>query len=163
MKTVYLFDDNGVYTHSYDAQESPLEPGVYIEPVSCTSVLPPVLGANEAAQFDVENGEWVVVPDFRGQTYYNIATGAPVEITEVGEPSPDLSPTPVPTPLTKEQRIDALQRVYDSDRDQLNKAWLAVLIADGVNEAARHALIKVQMDDLDAQLEMDILSIIMEE
>jgi hypothetical protein len=40
--TVYLFDDaTGAFMYPYDAQESPLEPGVYIEPISSTRVQPP--------------------------------------------------------------------------------------------------------------------------
>jgi hypothetical protein len=66
-------------------------------------------------------------------------------------------------PLAKEQRIAALQAAYETDRDKLNKAWLSALIADGVEETARKAAIEAQMSDLDAQLEADILAIIMEE
>lgn len=42
MKTVYLYDDKtGEFTTSYNAQESPLEPGVYIEPELSTDIEPP--------------------------------------------------------------------------------------------------------------------------
>lgn len=63
----------------------------------------------------------------------------------------------------KGKRINDLQSAYEIDRDRLNKAWLSALIADGANEAARQAVIKSQMEELDVQLEADILAIIMEE
>lgn len=43
MKTVYLFDaETKRFTGSYSAQESPLEPGVYVTPVCSVDVPPPV-------------------------------------------------------------------------------------------------------------------------
>lgn len=73
-----------------------------------------------------------------------------------------INPDKIPKP-TKEERIAAAQAQYEIDRDQLNKAWLSALIADGVAEDARKAAIEAQMIGLDAQLEADILAIIMEE
>ncbi|ABR91900.1 Hypothetical protein mma_2191 [Janthinobacterium sp. Marseille] len=64
---------------------------------------------------------------------------------------------------SKEDRITALQEAYEIDLDKLNKAWLAALIADGAGEVARQAGIKTQMLDLADQLDLDILTIIMEE
>lgn len=63
----------------------------------------------------------------------------------------------------KTDRIVQLQSAYESDLEKLNKAWLAALIADGVGEAARQAALKIQMQDLADQLDLDILTIIMEE
>lgn len=68
-----------------------------------------------------------------------------------------------PAPLSKEERIDALQATYEIALEKLNKAWLAALIADGVGEVTRQLEIKQQMADLDAKLEIDILTILMEE
>lgn len=65
-------------------------------------------------------------------------------------------------PPSKEARIEALQSAYDSDRDKLNRAWLSAMIADGTEETARKILIVDQMTACDAQLEIDILTIIME-
>lgn len=73
---------------------------------------------------------------------------------------PDPEP---PSPLSKEQEIAALQATYESDRDKLNKAWLSAIIADGAEETARKDSIKIQMDALDAQLEADITTVLMEE
>jgi hypothetical protein len=41
-KRVYLFDgENQSYNGFWDCQESPLDPGVYIEPVASTEIEPP--------------------------------------------------------------------------------------------------------------------------
>jgi hypothetical protein len=68
----------------------------------------------------------------------------------------------IPKP-SKEERIGALQVAYDADRDRLNRAWLSAMIADGTEETARKAAIEDQMTALDAQLEADVLSVLMEE
>ncbi len=57
-KTVYLFDGAGKFTGQYEAQESPLEPGVFIAPSISTEVAPPQLQAGEHAQWD--GAAWVV-------------------------------------------------------------------------------------------------------
>lgn len=57
-KTVYLFDGTGKFTGQYEAQESPLEPGVFIAPSISTEVAPPQLQAGEHAQWD--GAGWVV-------------------------------------------------------------------------------------------------------
>lgn len=57
-KTVYLFDGTGKFTGQYEAQESPLEPGVFIAPSISTEVAPPQLQAGEHAQWD--GAAWVV-------------------------------------------------------------------------------------------------------
>jgi hypothetical protein len=66
-------------------------------------------------------------------------------------------------PAPKADRISLLQAVYDNDRNKLNQAWLSAMIADGVDEAARKAVIVEHMTALDVQLEADILAIVMEE
>ena len=63
----------------------------------------------------------------------------------------------------KSGKIQALSDAYELDRERLNKAWLSALIADGVNEVARQAVIVGQMAALDAQLEVDIFAVLMEE
>lgn len=41
--TVYIFDEaTGAYLYPYEAQESPEDPGSYIEPISSTRIAPPV-------------------------------------------------------------------------------------------------------------------------
>lgn len=73
-KTVYLFDPvTGESLGAYPATASPLEPGIYLEPVCSTPVAPPTLIVNQVAVFAA--GAWSVVPDFRGQTVFDQTTG----------------------------------------------------------------------------------------
>lgn len=63
----------------------------------------------------------------------------------------------------KEARIAALQAEYESNLAKLNQGWLSTLIANGVGESARQLAIKAQMQDLAGKLDLDILTVIMEE
>lgn len=65
---IYNYDENGVYTFESEADESPLEEGVFLFPANSTEKKPFTVGKNEACVF--ENGEWVLKPDFRGFTYW---------------------------------------------------------------------------------------------
>ena len=57
-KTVYQFDNNGIYLHPTEADESPLEPGVYLYPKNTTSVEPPDCEYNE---IPIWNGKkWII-------------------------------------------------------------------------------------------------------
>jgi hypothetical protein len=59
MQTVYLYDPTtGEYIGTYDAQESPLEPGEIIAPLDSTPTPPPSLGENKIAIFKV--GAWSI-------------------------------------------------------------------------------------------------------
>jgi hypothetical protein len=49
MKTAYQYDTAGMYAGETEADESPLEPGVYLLPARCTFVAPPA---------DVPEGKW---------------------------------------------------------------------------------------------------------
>jgi hypothetical protein len=90
MKLVYLFDANGIYTGIYSAQQSPLEPGIFIVPELSTDIAPP--GA--AGTWPVfKNGVWVSEPDHRGETHYD-ANGNPVVIVDLGPVPLTLLPTP---------------------------------------------------------------------
>lgn len=100
-KIVNLFDPiTGVFIGVYEAQESPLEPGIFIEPIHSTELPLPVLGANECAVF--VSGAWTVSPDFRGQTFYDQTTGAAVEITAHGLPAANLGALPPPQTLAEQ-------------------------------------------------------------
>lgn len=49
MKTVYTFDGQGHFVDLYIAQESPLEPGVFLVPTNATEIPPPKTSENERA------------------------------------------------------------------------------------------------------------------
>lgn len=63
IKIVYLFDKaTGQFIGTYEAYESPAEPGVFIAPDCSTEKEPPVTAANERSVFDVGAGVWNIVP-----------------------------------------------------------------------------------------------------
>lgn len=120
MKPYYLFDPaSGEYQGVYVAQESPMEPGVHIAPVHSTDTAPPELGANQAAVF--AGGAWSVVPDHREQTWYDQATGEPVEIKDIGEPASHLGaslPAAVQLARTREALLASLASAYAKAMEQ---------------------------------------------
>lgn len=65
MKTVYLFDEvTNEFTGEYMAQESPLEPGVFITPVHSTELQPVSPPAGKYNYFD--GAKWRLKDDTRG-------------------------------------------------------------------------------------------------
>lgn len=83
-KTVYSYNPiTGEYIGTTVADESPLEPGVYLLPAHSTEVAPPEGGSHEAALWDGE--VWSLVPDWRGEVRYRTNTGEAIHITELGE------------------------------------------------------------------------------
>ncbi len=111
-KTVYLYDGStGELKGSYEAQESPLEPGKYIEPMDSTEIAPPAVLANEVAVFS--SGSWSIQPDYRGQTIYNQTTGAQEVVTAIG-PIPSGFGLSAPTlPPTAAEISNAVQLALD--------------------------------------------------
>lgn len=89
MKTVYLFDATGAYIGTYDAQESPLEPGVFITPVLSTSSAPPEVLPNQVAVFN--GSSWAV--------------------QQIPEPEPEIAPPVPPISVTPWQIRKALLAV----------------------------------------------------
>lgn len=63
IKIVYLFDKStGEFLGTYEAHESPAEPGAFISPDCSTEQEPPITAANERSVFDVAAGVWNIVP-----------------------------------------------------------------------------------------------------
>lgn len=56
---IYNYDDNGFFIGSSEADESPLEQGVFLVPRNATEIVPPAIGDGQAVKF--ENGCWIVV------------------------------------------------------------------------------------------------------
>lgn len=82
-KKVYNYSpDSGLFTAPTLADESPLEPGTYLIPAFATEIEPPPTGPREAAIF--KDGEWSVVPDWRGANLYRTADGGLSTIDAVG-------------------------------------------------------------------------------
>jgi hypothetical protein len=75
-KRVYIFDGpNNSFTGFWNCQESPLEPGVFIQPVASTEVEPPT---------------------FSGETHTCCWDGSKWVVNEIPTPAPAPVPAPVP-------------------------------------------------------------------
>ena len=109
-KTVYLIDETtGEYLGEYQAQESPLEVGVYITPEHSTDNAP--LDKEVGFAMCFKEGEWVQVVDSRGVWYQ--LDGAEVEVIDLlAEIDGDWSRTQ-PAPTTS--ALTALKRNEISD------------------------------------------------
>lgn len=77
MKIVSQLDESGVFVGSTVADESPLEPGVYLMPAGAVDVAPPSVPAGKVAKF--QGGKWVLAakPEKPSQ-----AEGVPSEIVD---------------------------------------------------------------------------------
>ncbi|AKA22054.1 hypothetical protein [Pseudomonas chlororaphis] len=81
-KTVYQTSPLGVFTGINEADESPLEPGVFLIPAGCVEVPPPLIPENKAAFWDGK--DWQLVDYFEGLVVYSITTTEPKTITGLG-------------------------------------------------------------------------------
>jgi hypothetical protein len=111
-KLMYVYNDKGEFDHLYNAQLSPLEPGVYIIPEKATDIAPPVAPANSVAIFTGLN--WVFKPDFRGTVVYNVDTLSESVITEIGD---------LPMGILSKEVFD-LRPDGNYDYDQLTSSWV---------------------------------------
>lgn len=81
-KTVYQTSPLGLFTGITEADESPLEPGVFLVPGGCVEVPPPLIPEHKAAHWDGE--AWQLVDFFQGLVVYSITDGEPTTITGMG-------------------------------------------------------------------------------
>lgn len=81
-KIVYQTDHLGIYTGITVADESPLEPGVWLIPGGCVEVAPPAVPEKKAALWD--GRKWQLVDSYQGLTVYSTTTRAPVVIDRAG-------------------------------------------------------------------------------
>ncbi len=113
MKTVYVYDNDGVYLYPEKCYPSGLEEGLFIEPTFSTEIEPPIVEENHVAQF--LNGIWISVPSYIGETWYDQTTGTPTIIEAIGLPASNLGAT---LPLfmllekAKATQIAVLQSAY---------------------------------------------------
>lgn len=59
---VYQTNDNGVFVGYATADESPLEPGVWLIPRGCIEEQPPTFGPPNQARWDKETKKWIIEP-----------------------------------------------------------------------------------------------------
>lgn len=124
-KTVYQTDFNGVYVGPVEADESPLEPGVFLIPARCVQTAPPAPGAHQWPAWS--NGAWGTVPDWRGTVGYSLSTGEAVTVTELGKTLAELglSATPIPDP-----RLPLVAGAARTTRQAVQKQEQAQRLAD---------------------------------
>jgi hypothetical protein len=78
------------------ADESPLEPGVFLIPANATTVAPPAPQQGQARVFT--GSAWAFTPDHRGETWWR-AHDEPIVIEDLGTPAGDLTlEQPAPPP-----------------------------------------------------------------
>jgi hypothetical protein len=117
MKTVYQLDASGLYVGPVMAEESPLEPGVYLIPRGCVETAPPQFEDTQVAKWS--NGSWAVVPDFRGFKYWTPDRKSHV-ITEAGiePPANHLTADPGPTPAELAAQLQQEAQMLLNKSDQ---------------------------------------------
>lgn len=115
----------GEFISFVEADESPLEPGVYLIPANSTEKIPPDQVEKQVIIF--ENGEWVKKPDYRGKRYYKIDTKESFIITEIGVEPDNTMVESVPDIYDKWDSIQNkwvldLEKYKDNKIDELNNA-----------------------------------------
>ncbi|MBB6158526.1 hypothetical protein HDC30_005784 [Pseudomonas sp. JAI115] len=95
-KTVYQTNAQGLYVGQVEAEESPLEPGVFLIPAGCVQTPPPAeIPPLKAACW---NGKaWQLVDYFNGLVVYDTQTRQPLTLTGIG-PIPNGYTTQRPEP-----------------------------------------------------------------
>lgn len=107
--TVYIADNQGIYSHSeqeFVAEGTGLSAGAYLD-------APPVPKANFAIVRSQDGLRWEYVPDYRGQTYYDTATGEAITINELGKIPQNLTAL---KPLDIPCKWDGRKWVVDEDK-----------------------------------------------
>ncbi|SDZ45298.1 hypothetical protein [Pseudomonas sp. NFIX28] len=113
-KTVYQTSPLGLFTSISEADESPLEPGVFLIPAGCVETPPPLIPENKAAHW---NGQaWSLVDYYQGLVVYSITTGEPRTLNGI-EPIPSGYTTKKPGPdqvWKNGEWVDDIGAVLDS-------------------------------------------------
>jgi len=77
-----------------DANESPLELGVFLIPALATEIQPPTAGKNETVVFDVNENQWLIVADYRNIKLWNKDTAELMSVA-LGEKPSDINATQI--------------------------------------------------------------------
>ena len=138
-QTIYNYDPiTRIFTGEAQADESPLEPGVYLIPAHATTDAVPQTPEGKLARRLLDNSGWELIDDVRG-TWYD-ADGQPVEVSALDADVSQLTreaPPDVPEgKLLSRNVVAALWELIDDVRG----TWYD---ADGR---------AVQIDDLDADV-----------
>ena len=146
-QTIYNYDPiTRIFTGEAQADESPLEPGVYLIPAHATTIELPTVADGKVARWRVDDRMWEVIPDVRG-TWYD-ADGRAVQIDDLDA---DVSA------LTREAPPDATYKLVNGKWQQCpdkvaaaKKAVTDAEVAAGMDEANRQ--IAVLQDAVDLEL-----------
>lgn len=123
----YDFRDKA-FTGIVSATKSPLEPDVIHEPAFSTDVKPGVFSDGQIAIFDEVSKTWSIVPDYRGQVWFDGVTGVVIE--QPGDPAtfqPPLSKNPPVQTATDPTALDLTVPPGLSFEQKKNKTDAAVL------------------------------------
>ena len=72
VKVVYQYDANTKeFINTVFAQESPLEPGVWLIPPNTTEIKPPEVEQYQKQVFNTEANQWEIKPDYRNAKVYS--------------------------------------------------------------------------------------------
>ena len=115
-RTVYEYDEAGLYVGETIAEPSPREKDVWLIPANATELEPPVTGEHECAVF--RNSRWSVRYDYRGTTYW-LPDGTEHTITETGAIVPEGALTEAPPP--------SLETLRERKRTELASAFETAL------------------------------------
>lgn len=90
---IYNYDrESGEFVGTSEADESPLEIGMYLIPAFATKIPVPDTKENEAAVFNVETQLWCVVPDCRNIKLWSKSTASRIE-AKLGQTFDELNAT----------------------------------------------------------------------
>ena len=146
--TVYGYDAlTGEFT---GAVQEFLAQGVGLPACACLTS-PPDAQAGMVAVY--QDGNWLSVPDHRGETVYPVSGGAPVKITALGDYPAD---TTTQAPATAFDKWDGVKWVTDSDAQQQSRLDAAasekaarVSEANGITQAWQTQLLLDIITDAD--------------
>lgn len=151
-QTVYQTNELGLYVGTAEAEESPLEPGVFLIPGGCVELEPPKIPANKGACWS--EGKWVLVDYFDGLIVYSIVTGEPMTLTGMGPiPSGFTTKKPGPDQVWKNgEWVDdiaaILAALFDQKLQEVNDGCSAYIesgfLSSALGEPHRYSS---QMDD----------------
>lgn len=136
MKIYNYNPDNGIYLGEAEADESPLEPGVFLIPAYATETAPPELADKQVAIFN--NDAWKALPDYRGETWYDTASQEAVRINTIGQPAATLTQLAPPSAIATwdgSAWVDDLAKAKAAKASEINAACGAQIVA-GVTSAA---------------------------
>ena len=140
-QTVYNYDPRTrIYTGASQADESPLEPGVFLIPAHATTIAPPpgwIKAAGALARFTLDE-KWELIDDVRGIWYD--ANGLPVQINDLNEDVSELTREAPPDAPEGKLLIRNVVAALWELIDDVRGTWYD---ADGR---------AVQIDDLDADV-----------